>query len=597
MKRNRIARRLAALVTMVCLMVCTIGTLAAGSAFAEIDMPDVDVETGFVIISGALTAEQAKGVTLMVFVPGTDTNGILNTPSVLEEKLYYTDTVQSFEDGVFEFEFDMTKGPDNTQGETGAYPFIVACGDIRTGTIDYTNRNDVLEVLRAIAAAPSTEALQEMFTKEVAIKLGMNGDLADDAQKKLTGAAAEAVYGAIVNADPAIDGEDMASANRIARLFEQPAAMALLQSTQEATELQGYVGKYNSYYGFDMGKDSNYAKINLAVNRAVVYQALAAEGDLSDIAAARASFDKAALVGYLNDITAPGTMQEVLRKNAATLGIDFTAYNALSSDNKRANVINDLMKLTMTSSAEIAAKFAEKVQEYAAKPDNSGNITTKPPQSSSGGGHGSGGSGGGSWTGLPVDPGTTTPDDGNNTGDTTIFYDLGGSEWAQEPILALYYRGVVNGKGDGVFDPESSVTRAEFVKMIVSALELKEGGAELTVFDDVTPDDWFYDTVRTATACGIVNGDGAGFNPNANITREDMAVIIVRAAQYAGTPLTDGAGAAFTDAAFISGYAAEAVGKMQANGIVNGMEDGSFQPKQNATRAQACKMLYELLKI
>lgn len=595
MKRNKMARRLAALATAVCLMVCTAGTLAAGSAFAEIDLPDVDVETGFVIISGALTAEQTKGVTLMVFVPGTDTNGILNTPSVLEEKLYYTDTVQSFEDGVFEFEFDMTKGPNDTQGETGAYPFILACGDIRTGTVDYTNRNDVLDVLRAIAAVESAEALQEMFTKETAVKLGMNGDLADDAQKKLTGEAAEAVYGAIVNADPAIDGEDMASANRIARLFEGPAAIAVLQSAQEAAELQGYVGKYNKYYGFAMGDGSNYAKINLAANRTIVYQVLAAEGDLSDLAAAQASFDKAALVGYVNDITAPGTMQAVLRENAATLGIDLTAYNALSSDNKRANVINDLMKLTMTSSAEIATQFAAKVQEYAAKPDNSGSITTTPPQSGSGGGHGGGG--GGSWTGLPADPGTsTTPGSGTNTENTTVFHDLSGSEWAQEPILALYYRGVVNGKSDGVFEPESSVTRAEFVKMIVNALELTTEN-QPAEFDDVTPGDWFYDVVRTAAACGIVNGDGAGFNPNANITREDMAVIIVRAAQYANVGLSGGTSAAFTDAASISSYAAEAVSKMQANGIVNGMEDGSFQPKQNATRAQACKMLYELLKI
>ena len=176
-----------------------------------------------------------------------------------------------------------------------------------------------------------------------------------------------------------------------------------------------------------------------------------------------------------------------------------------------------------------------------------------------------------------------------------MFYDLAGSEWAQEPILALYYRGVVNGKSTGVFDPESSVTRAEFVKMIVNALEITADAGEVA-FDDVAQSDWFYDVVHTAAACGIVNGTGSGFSPNANITREDMAVIIVRAAQYVGVPLEGDADVAFIDAAAISSYAVEAVGKMQVNGIVNGMEDGSFQPQQNATRAQACKMLYELLK-
>lgn len=239
------------------------------------------------------------------------------------------------------------------------------------------------------------------------------------------------------------------------------------------------------------------------------------------------------------------------------------------------------------------------MQEHAADTDDNDKITTTPPQSSGGGhGGGSGSGGGGSWTGIPTNPGTGTGS-GTGTGAGTenapVFYDLAGSEWAQEPILALYYRGVVNGKENGVFDPESHVTRAEFVKMIVNALDITADTGSVA-FDDVAQGDWFYDAVRTAAACGIVNGTGSGFSPNANITREDMAVIIVRAAQYAGTPLTDGAGAAFTDAAAISDYAAEAVGKMQANGIVNGMEDGSFQPQQNATRAQACKMLYELLK-
>lgn len=107
------------------------GSLAAGSAFAEIDVPDVDVETGFVIVSGALAAQQETGVTLMVFMPDTNVSGILQTPDILEENLYYTDTVQSFSDGVFEFEFDMTKGPGGVEGETGVYPFILACGDMK----------------------------------------------------------------------------------------------------------------------------------------------------------------------------------------------------------------------------------------------------------------------------------------------------------------------------------------------------------------------------------------------------------------------------------------------------------------------------------
>ena len=86
------------------------------------------------------------------------------------------------------------------------------------------------------------------------------------------------------------------------------------------------------------------------------------------------------------------------------------------------------------------------------------------------------------------------------------------------------------------------------------------------------------------------------FEPEAAITREDAAVILARAAQYAGISLAQNSAAVFTDADTISDYAVEAVGAMQANGVIMGMEDGSFQPQQYTTRAQACKMLYKLLK-
>ena len=310
---------------------------------------------------------------------------------------------------------------------------------------------------------------------------------------------------------------------------------------------------------------------------------------------AQASFAQAALIGYLNDITASGTMQEVLRANTAALGLDFTAYDALSNDTKRAGVINDLMNLTLTSTAEVAAQFNALVAQYAASSSGGGSITTTPPGA---GGSGSGGSGGknsgSTYVGI-VSDGTSTGTEEDPTTENAIFNDLAGSEWAQESILALYNRGVVNGKGDGIFDPEGNVTRAEFVKMIVAAFQLT-ADTQGTVFEDVAQTDWYYDVVRIGAVCGIVNGYGSTFGPNDMITREDAAVILTRAAQYAGISLSDGTAAGFIDAGAISGYAVEAVGTMQANGIVSGMEDGSFQPQQNTTRAQASKMLYELLK-
>lgn len=591
MKKIKSRAKRISLVAAVCMLLCTFGALAEGSGFEVIDPPSVEAATGIATVSGLLNATETN-VVLMVFMPGTQLEGILNTPAALTEKLYYTDTVKSASDREFLFQFDMTKGPDGVEGETGVYPYLLACGETATGTISYTNRNMVLAAIRAVAACETAEELQRVLTAELAEELGISTALAAEAQK-LTGDLIAAAYGAVV--DATFDADSLDSAAIIQGLFEEPAAFALLQSTVDAAQLQAYIGQYNDYYGFDMGANSNYAKITQSANRTIVYQVLAKEGDMTSKETAQASFAQAALIGYLNDITASGTMQEVLRANTAALGLDFTAYDALSNDTKRAGVINDLMNLTLTSTAEVAAQFNALVAQYAASSSGGGSITTTPPGA---GGSGSGGSGGknsgSTYVGI-VSDGTSTGTEEDPTTENAIFNDLAGSEWAQESILALYNRGVVNGKGNGIFDPEGNVTRAEFVKMIVAAFQLT-ADTQGTVFEDVAQTDWYYDVVRIGAVCGIVNGYGSTFGPNDMITREDAAVILTRAAQYAGISLNDGTAAGFIDAGAISGYAVEAVGTMQANGIVSGMEDGSFQPQQNTTRAQASKMLYELLK-
>ncbi len=584
MKANRSRAKWIALVAVLCMLFCTTGTMAEGHGFDVVDPPSLEEATGMVTVSGLLNAV-GMDVVLMVFLPGTELNGILNTPNELAEKLYYTDTVQSAGDREFRFHFDMTNGPDGVEGASGDYPFILACGEIETGTIRYTNRNTVLNALHAVAACENAEQLQSILTAELAEELGINVTLASEAQK-LTGELVQSVYGAVVEKE--FDADNLESAVIVRSLFEEPAAFALLQSTKDPEKLQEYSMQYNEYYGFAMDEDSNYAKIIKAENREIVYQVLANEGDMTSKEAAQDSFNKAVLIGYINDITASGTLLEVLQENAAVLGLDFTAFTALSTDTQRAGVVNGLMKLTLTSTEAVSSQFRALVEQYASS-GGGGSITTAPPSSGGGGG------GGSSWTGLPVVTGTEVENGLSETENRLPFQDLAGVQWAQESIIALYNRGIVNGKSEGVFDPESNVTRAEFVKMVVSMLNLTSDTGD-QIFNDVAQTDWYYDVVRVSTACGIVKGYGNMFEPEAAITREDAAVILARAAQYAGISLAQNSAAVFTDADTISDYAVEAVGAMQANGVIMGMEDGSFQPQQYTTRAQACKMLYKLLK-
>lgn len=100
-------------------------------------------------------------------------------------------------------------------------------------------------------------------------------------------------------------------------------------------------------------------------------------------------------------------------------------------------------------------------------------------------------------------------------------------------IEALAARGIINGKSENIFEPESTMTRAEFATIIVRALSLTSN--EKTAFTDVTESDWFYIYVNAAYENEIVNGVSESlFNPYAPITRQEAAVMLSRSAKKAG---------------------------------------------------------------
>ena len=173
---------------------------------------------------------------------------------------------------------------------------------------------------------------------------------------------------------------------------------------------------------------------------------------------------------------------------------------------------------------------------------------------------------------------------------SAMFLDQREFSWAMPAIEFLVDSGIIKGYPDKTFRGNANITRAEFTKMVIMAFvgNNTESGSS---FDDVKKDDWFYSYVSTATEEGIVKGLSENiFAPNQNITRQDMAVIINN------TIKKKGAGEiGFSDAAEISDYAKEAVLVLSKLGIINGMGDGTFAPKQNATRAQAAMMIYNAM--
>ena len=171
------------------------------------------------------------------------------------------------------------------------------------------------------------------------------------------------------------------------------------------------------------------------------------------------------------------------------------------------------------------------------------------------------------------------------------FSDLAGYSWAENAIYSLCDKGIVNGYGDGSFAPGENITREAFVKLIVSAFGIEQGDSSAE-FSDVAADRWSHDVISAAAAADVVTGvSDTEFAPERNITRQDAAVMIYRALLYKDKEVSEGT-LSFTDADSISDYAQTAVGALCASGIINGMENGSFSPFDNTSRAQAAVMIY-----
>jgi len=177
------------------------------------------------------------------------------------------------------------------------------------------------------------------------------------------------------------------------------------------------------------------------------------------------------------------------------------------------------------------------------------------------------------------------------------FDDLAGVPWAKGAIEALASRGVIAGVSETSFNPSANIKRADFIALLVRALELEDSGEAVTMFDDVKETDYFYREVKVAKQLGIASGVGGNrFDPNGSITRQDMMVLADRALAAAGKALPAGDGLdRFPDAGDAAAYARASAGKLVAAGIVSGM-DGKLAPREHLTRAQAAVILYQLWK-
>ncbi|MGB3261050.1 S8 family serine peptidase [Paenisporosarcina sp.] len=170
--------------------------------------------------------------------------------------------------------------------------------------------------------------------------------------------------------------------------------------------------------------------------------------------------------------------------------------------------------------------------------------------------------------------------------------------WAKDQIEVIASRTITSGKTDTLFNPEGKVTRAEFAVLIARALNLPTGQYEGTFKDVPATIEWAYAGIEAAYRAGIVNGKTKDtFSPDALITREEIAAIVVRAVKYQDAALlTDvDTSKSFADDKAIGEFAKASVKQAVGLGVITGRTGNKFDPKANATRAEAAVMLYRAL--
>ena len=287
-------------------------------------------------------------------------------------------------------------------------------------------------------------------------------------------------------------------------------------------------------------------------------------------------------------------LDSFIKTNRTTLLDSECRYSSYSSlgDALRGEICSEIMKSApFTTIDTFRSTFKTELNEKLGSDSGSGGSG-----SGSGFGGGSGSGGGNFGDGFTAD---YTPDASGSPSDLKApFNDLAAYSWAEESIALLYNKGVISFSYDHKYRPADDVSREEFVKLVVCAFGIQVDATESS-FTDVDAQAWYAPYITAAANKGIINGmpDGS-FGIGKRISRQDMAVIIERCANVQGITLPSIKEAkVFHDESEIAIYARNAVNTLVKSGIINGDENGNFRPADNATRAEAAKMLAVLVKI
>lgn len=524
------------------------------------------VSEGKIVISSRLDgAAERSDVTITVVKAETDWLDKEKMKTAEQSDVVYMDKTAAGENGSYDFVFELENA-----GEYNVYIGGADRAEPEVFTLFFTKGSENAAAIAEIRAAADAAAVYEVLSREnsaVTLKLynPVFNSLKNDAKEPLR-LAAQYIYDYL--------RQNTVSDEQIPQVIYSAAAVCIVNG--ETQLVFDNIDNYKDIMQLDkQGLDKYYDKALSAKYTTM----LSGEKHTSVKELEDGIFSTVVLtnVRYGDNKT---ELKKMLTELADRLGI------------KSSKVTDALVNKIIGKSFESMAALKSYINEFSSGSGNTGGNTGGSDGSSGGGGGGSRGAG---TPAVSAGISNTLTQTKTDAADRRIFEDLEGYEWAEEYIQALFEKGIVKGKGQRLFCPGDAVTREEFVKMITEAYSLNVVGNDMA-FEDVSEDDWFFPYVKSAYYAGIINGvSETRFGAGQPITRQEMAVIANRASYVAGVGLTESAEkTVFADGAEIDDYAAEAVEKLQRAKILNGDENGRFNPHGAATRAETAKVIYLL---
>ena len=344
-----------------------------------------------------------------------------------------------------------------------------------------------------------------------------------------------------------------------------------LESNENVSKLLTEDSIYSSFEA-----DKNYKDYTLLNNKTVLLNKLKAQSfnNLNDV---KEAFFENLLIVKLSEITSYLSVEGLIDSYSDYIDSSvYNKYNRLSYDNRTTVNIKIAENKGIITNISI---LETKLGEFIDNPNgNLPPVIILPPQTTVGGGGGGGGLGN-VTTGAPeILPPVTMN-----------FIDVSKDFWGYSYIEKLFNKQIISGKSQTEFCPNDFVTRAEFTKMLVVAMNIS-GTKNQMSFSDVSSDDWYYSYVNIAYENGIIKGMSENtFEPLRSISRQDASVMINKILNLQNTSEE-----IFGDDESIADYAKASVYALKENGIIQGF-DGNFNPLNNLTRAEAAVLITNLL--